>query len=176
MKKLIITLTIMMSSLVSFSQALDSVFIYTTADDMTDEVYFFASRKIVCIDEVENIGFSISFFVDQKKDGSLYASDLYVKTVNFGCIEHLEVIFLFEDATRVTCNSWNKFNCDGEAYCELSEIDKKTLASNKVTKIRVTNKQNMETYTAVLESKKQDYFIQFFKAIDKKDVREYEEK
>jgi hypothetical protein len=176
MKKFTLIVIMMLSSFSGFAQSLDSVFIYKDTDDMTDEVYFFASRKIVCIDEVDNLGFSISFFVDQKKDGSLSASDLYIKTVNFGCIENLEAIFLFEDGSKVTCNSWNKFNCEDRAFCQISEADKKIMASQKVTKIRVTNKRNMRTYTSVVEPNNQDYFIQFFKALEKNDVRQYEEK
>ena len=69
MKSLILFLW-MALSLSLTAQTLDSVFVYKSVDEMTDKSYYFPSRKIVCIDEVSNIGFSVTFFLDMKSESA----------------------------------------------------------------------------------------------------------
>jgi hypothetical protein len=48
---------------------------------------------------------------------------LYILLTAVDVSEYPPVIFLFDDDTKITITSWNKFNCDGKAYFTLSEDD-----------------------------------------------------
>jgi len=168
MKKLII-LGLILYSAMSFAQS-DSVFIQKQVDEMTDKSYAFPSRKIVCIDEVNKRGFNVSFFMDVV-NGKCSTSDLQVKTVRIGtCNENNTIVFLFEDGTKLSLKSWNKFNCEGDSWFRVSNSDKEKLSTIKIKKIMVENGRSYESYTHELKED-QDYFIQLGIAVEMQKVK-----
>ncbi|MSP69594.1 MAG: hypothetical protein EXR20_04915 [Bacteroidetes bacterium] len=167
-KLTILTTTFLLLTSILVAQTPDSVYIVKNIDEMSDKVYFYPSRKMICASQDKSIGFSISMLF--KDNGSL-ATDLIVKTVNIGlCSEQNKIIFLFEDLTKISIVSWNEFNCKGDAWFVLSNSDKDNLANKKVKKIKFQNGKSFESYTYdVIENN--DYFIQLFCAIRNKNIK-----
>ena len=47
----------------------DSVYIVQEKDQMTDKVYYYVSRQIVCLNPIDKKqGFGVSFFVEKEHD------------------------------------------------------------------------------------------------------------
>ena len=175
MKSLITTIFVAICLNIT-AQTADSVFIYKSVDDMEETTYYFPSRKLVCLDRVKDIGFSVGFFIEpEKSKNSIYADDIHIVAAGFGCVENVEIIFLLEDGTKIKGSSWNKFNCEGDAYVTISQADKNSLATKKLSKVRVTNGRNYKEYTADIEESMKDYFIQLFYAVKNDKVKIYEE-
>ncbi len=149
----------------------DSVYIAEQKDDMTDKVYYFPSRQLLCVNpENKKQGFVVSFFM--QKENTVKASELKTTVVGVGsCHEKDEVILLLEGDVKVKGTMWNDFNCDGKAWFKITQSDKELLAKNKVLKVRVQNGRSFESYTHVVEPENQDYFIQFFYAVDKQIIK-----
>lgn len=171
--KTIFSIFVMAVSLNIVAQDADSVFIYRIVDEMTDKTYYSPSRKLICVNESEDIGFSTRFFIKANPDKSLYADDLYFQAAGFGCVEGVEVIFLFLDGTKITLKNWNDFNCDGDVFITLSKTDKQALLTKELSKIRFTNTRSYKSYTAEIPSDNKDYFIQMADAIKKSRIQEY---
>jgi len=144
----------------------DSVYVSEQKDEMTDKVYYYASRQLLCQNqELKSQGFSVCFFINKTKKG-IESAELKMKVIGVGsCHEKDEVIFLMEDETKVKGTMWNEFNCDGKVWCKVSDQDKEILATKKVIKIRVQNGRTFESYTHSVPDKDKDYFIQLFFAI-----------
>jgi len=166
---LMLVLLLVLTSVSVYSQN-DSVYIQKQVDEMTDKSYAFASRRIVCIDEVNKRGFNVSFFMDVV-NGKCSTSDLQVKTVRIGtCNENNTIVFLFEDGTKLSLKSWNKFNCDGDSWFRVTDNEKERLSTIKIKKIMVQNGRSYESYTHELKED-QDYFIQLGIAVQKQKVK-----
>jgi hypothetical protein len=155
------------------AQTSDDVFVYYTVDEMTDKTYYFPSKKMLCLDEVNDIGFSITLFVEAESPSSICVSDINLVTAGFGCVENVEVIFLFEDGSKAKAASWNKFNCDGDCYLKPSKEVKASLSSKRISKIRVTNTYNYKTYTCDVSEDMKDYFIKLLGAVKNNDIHQY---
>ena len=75
------------------------------------------------------------------------------------------MIILFKDGSKITLTSWNKFNCDGDAYFSLNAEQRLSLSTLPVKTIRVTNGYTFESIT-VSEGYNKRYLIQAFHCID----------
>ena len=150
----------------------DSLYIVEQKDEMTDKVYYYPSKQLLCQNqELKSQGFSVSFFIDKTKKG-VESAELKMKIIGVGsCHEKDEVIFLMEDESKIKGTMWNEFNCDGKVWCKVSDADKEALAIKKVTKIRVQNGRTFESYTHNISDKDKDYFIQFFFAINNQIIK-----
>jgi len=85
------------------------------------------------------------------------------KNVNIGsCDQNDSLIFLFDDETKITITSWNKFNCDGKAYFSLTDNEYDMLKSKKVTAIRFKNGYSYESLTYTLKKEEQGFFINVY--------------
>jgi hypothetical protein len=149
------------------SKDVDSVYIIKSVDDMSDKVYHFPTFKIPLIDKVENQGLGISAFIDEKEyDNSIYIKDLDVKSINVGgCVEKSEMIFLFEDGTKINFLSWNKFNCDGNSWFEISETNADVLATKELIKVKFINGRGYDSFTMEVPKNRRRYFIQLYDAV-----------
>jgi hypothetical protein len=58
--------------------------------------------------------------------------------------------------------SWNKFNCEGNAYFNFADEDLEQLKTKKVSAIRFTNGRSYDTLTYSLKPTEQDYFIRVY--------------
>lgn len=149
------------------NKEVDSVYIIKSVDEMTDKVYHFPTFKIPLIDKTLNQGLGISAFIDEKEyDNTIFIKDLDVKSINVGgCVEKSEMIFLFEDGTKINFFSWNKFNCDGNSWFEVSESNAEALATKELKKIKFINGRGFDSFTMEVPKNRKRYFIQLYDAI-----------
>jgi hypothetical protein len=172
LKSIILGAMLCLTTSITFAQK-DSVFIEKSVDEMSDKVYFFPSRQIVCVSEDKKTAFGVSLFLNKDKNnsGGCSASDLKVKMINIGaCVEKNQIIFLFEDDTKISLVCWNEFNCKGDAWFALSKSEMESLATKKIKKIKVQNGRSFESYTHELKEDS-DYFIQLFYAINNNKIK-----
>lgn len=172
MKKSIMIIAFILSVVLRTSAQKDSVYIVEQKDDMTDKVYYYPSRQMLCVNpEDKKQGFAVSFFITKEKQ-DIQAAELKTKVVGVGsCHEKDEVIFLLEGDLKVKGTMWNEFNCDGKAWFKIYDSDKILLADKKVLKIRIQNGRSYESYTHTVEADNQDYFIQLFYAIKNQKIK-----
>lgn len=150
-----------------------SYHIIKMVDDMTDKVYYMSNYRLVLANEQKTQGFTIELNLDGKSDDRVSASGFSVKMVDIGsCCENNELILLFEDGTKLSFKSWNKFNCEGNAWFFISKKDIEILSSKKVTKARIENGRTHDSFTKEVPEEKQDYFIQVMRAISEKRIKE----
>ena len=109
MKKTILSI-VMLTTFSAFSQTQVAFKIEHCKDNMTDKEYYFAEKKLICSNESKTKGFTVtpSF---RAKNGGMENNGFIVKNVNIGsCDENDSMIILFEDSSKTTLTSWNKFN------------------------------------------------------------------
>lgn len=167
LKLMMMTLMMCFMSLTSFAQTAnaDSVYVIKESDAMSGETYVYGNRAFIVANDESTKGFKVDTYI--KSDLSF--GMITVKMVNIGnCNENDEIIILFENGEKITKKSWKKFNCDGEAYFNLSESDIKILRTQPISKIRMTNGRTYDSYTGDVKSKDKRYFIQLFYALDNK--------
>ena len=172
MKKTIILISSLILSFNAYTQTktkkdVDSVYILKSIDDMTDKTYYFPTFKIPLINKTENQGLGISAFIDEKEyDNSIYIKDLDVKSINVGgCVEKSEIIFLFEDGSKINLISWNKFNCDGNSWFEIGDSDAEVLATKELRKVKFINGRSYDSFTLEVPANRRRYFIQLYDAV-----------
>lgn len=148
----------------------DTLVVLSSKDEMTDKTSYFPSQKIICAKTDKSVGFSLSVFIDD----DLTIKDLKVVMIGLGgCVEDNEIIILFDDDTKLNLKSWNKFNCDGDAWFTISKKDIELLSTKKIKKIRVTNGRTFENYTGEVKEERKDYFVRLFKALNNKQTFEF---
>ena len=147
-----------------FSQ--DNVKMLYYKDIMTDKEYIYTKERILCL-EGEKKGFVVKLSFEIKK-GVFKYSGITVKSVGIGnCVENDDLIILFEDNTKITLKSWNKFNCDGKSYFDLNGSELNNL-TKRIKAIRFQNGRTFESLTVLLEKENdKTYFIDGKQAIDK---------
>jgi hypothetical protein len=72
------------------------------------------------------------------------------------------LIFLFEDDTKLQITSWNKFNCEGKAYFNLTESDLDLLKAKNITAIRFNNGYTSNSLTYNMKKEEQGFFINVY--------------
>lgn len=161
MKKLLLNLALLIS-LSAFCQSTIPFNIEHCKDKMTDKEYYFPEKKLICSNPEKTKGFTISpNFV--AKNGVLKNNGFMCKNVNIGtCDENDSLIFLFEDDTKITLTSWNKFNCEGNVYFNFTDSQLAELSAKKVTTIRFNNGRSYESLTYSLKEEQKDYFIRVY--------------
>ena len=172
MKKTIILISSLILSFNAYTQTktkkdVDSVYILKSIDDMTDKTYYFPTFKIPLINKTENQGLGISAFIDEKEyDNSIYIKDLDVKSINVGgCVEKSEIIFLFEDGSKINLISCNKFNCNGNSWFEIGDSDAEVLATKELRKVKFINGRSYDSFTLEVPANRRRYFIQLYDAV-----------
>jgi hypothetical protein len=161
MKKLLLNFVLLIS-LSAFSQTTTPFIIEHCKDKMTDKEYFFSQKKLICANPEKTKGFTItpSFRAD---DGTMINNGFICKNVNIGsCDEKDNLIILFEDDSKISLTSWNKFNCEGTVYFNLTDSDLKELSTKKMSSIRFSNGYSYESLTSVLKQDQKDFFIRAY--------------
>jgi hypothetical protein len=158
MKK-ILSIFALFSCLSSFSQA--DLHIIEDCTDLSGKCYIYASHTFVIANAEKNKGFKIDADFRRNKDTqALEVTGFLCKLVNIGtCSEKNELILLFEDDSKFTIYSWNKWNCDGDAWYYLSKSQVETLATKKLVKAQMKNGYSFESYMNNVDAENQDYFI-----------------
>lgn len=161
MKKLLLNL-VMLISISAFSQTTTPFVIEHCNDKMTDKEYYFPQRKLICANPEKTKGFTVTPNFRAEK-GGMKNSGFMCKNVNIGsCDENDSLIILFEDDTKITLTSWNKFNCEGNAYFNFSESQLADLSTKKVNTIRFSNGRSYESLTVSLKEDQKDYFLRAY--------------
>ena len=153
-------------TMVSFGQtSKDSVYVVKETDAMSGKTYVYANRAFIVANDAGKVGFRVGTYI---KDDLSFGM-ITVTMVGIGnCNENDEIIILFENGEKITKKSWNKFNCDGEAYFNMNEKEIQLLRTQPISKIRMTNGRTYDSYTGDVKEKDKRYFIQLFYALDNK--------
>jgi len=160
MKKVILILALALVAINLYAQ--DSTFMYYFVDELEDKTYYMPSSDLIIANSEKTEGAKISFHLTDEGEFSF----LTAKLVGLGnCYEDNKMIILFKNGLKITLTSWNKFNCDGDAYFNLNAEQRLLLSTLPVKTIRVTNGYTFESIT-VSKGYNKKYFIQTFHCID----------
>lgn len=131
---------------------------------MTDKTYYIPSYKFIIANEAKTKGFTISIHCIEN---SLTFGFLTVKIVNVGnCNEDNKLIFLFDNGEKFTVTSWNDFDCEGDAYFNLTKSQQQLLAKVPVKKVMFENGFTFDSFTGEPDAGNKRYFIQLFYGIE----------
>ena len=161
MKKLLMNLVLLVS-LGAFSQTTTPFVIEHCKDKMTDIEYYFSQKSLICANIEKTKGFIImpNF---KAVNGQMINNGFLCENINIGnCDENDTLIILFEDETKITLSSWNKFNCDGNAYFKFTDEQLIELSTKKVATIRFTNGYSFDSLTVTLKEDQKNYFIRAY--------------
>lgn len=169
MKKSILTATVALLMLTATAQ---KIYIKKIVDQMEEEPMYLPSSDMVLSNPTKTIGARVSAFIDEK-DTNIVIRTLNVSMVNIGsnCVENNEIVILFDDDTKITLTSWNKFNCDGNAWFNLETDEIEALSKLKIKKIKITNGSTFDSFTAMPKEKDKSYFIELMQAAKTKNIK-----
>jgi hypothetical protein len=154
MKKVFISL---LMALPLFSAAQQCI--VKDCDDMTDKCTYYPRHNMIVTNETKTIGFTIDARIVEK-NGQLSVADIMVLSVNIGnCNENDKLILMLSDSTKLSLVSWNKFNCEGNAWFTLKESDISRLGSNKIIKAYFQNGRSYDSFTQKIDGEDQNYFV-----------------
>jgi hypothetical protein len=151
MKKVFMVFGLAMASLTSYSQE-----ILKHVDVMNDRVYWIDKPGQVFYGEDNQTGFRIDASFKLNPNSPII-SGVQTLIVGMGCVENVEIIILFEDGSKITKYSWNKFNCDGNAWFLFTPRELDMLSTKRISKIRLTNGFKYKSMTVDVADP--DYFI-----------------
>jgi hypothetical protein len=171
MKKLKVTMMTLMMCFVTitlFAQK-DSVYVIKSSDEMSGKTYIYGSKNLVITNDTKEKGFIVDTYIDD----NLSLRMITVVMVGIGnCNENDEIIILFENGEKITKKSWKSWNCDGEAYFNITELEMEMLRTLPMAKIRMTNGISYDSYTGDVIVKDKRYFIQLLYSLDNKLILE----
>ena len=154
MKKVFIAI-VMALPLLSFSQQC----IVKDCDDMTDKCTYYPRHNMILANDEKTKGFTLDARIVEKA-GQLSVADIMVLSVNIGsCNENDKLILMLSDSTKLSLTSWNKFNCEGNAWFSLRESDINRLGSNKIIKAYFQNGRSYDSFTKEITGEDQNYFV-----------------
>lgn len=169
MKKTIISALVLLS-ISTYSQIKKPFVIEHCKDNMTDKEYYFSSKKLICSNAEKTKGFTISPSF-KKVNNELTKNGLILLNVNIGnCDENDQLIFLFDDDSKIILTSWNKFNCDGNAYFNISDEQYDSLSTKLIKTIRFVNGFKYDTFTKSLTITEKDYFVNAYSNYEIKEI------
>ena len=145
--------------------AQDSLYITLIEDEMEDTRYAVINENNLVSNEDKSAGFLLKPWLSFDKSNDVQCLDMIVQNVGLGdCVEDATLIILFEDKSKITLNSWNKFNCEGKSYFSLSKNDIVLLSTQSIKMVRFTNGYSYDSMTNPALYK--DYFINLYKTIE----------
>ena len=168
--KIMMVLIICLISTISFGQTpADSVYIMKETDSMSGKNYIYGNRSLIVANDVGKVGFRVETYIrDNMSFGFIMVTMVGIGT----CNENDEIIILFENGEKITKKSWKKFNCNGEAYFNLTDKEIDLLKKIPMSKISMSNGRSYDSYTGDVKTKDKRYFIQLFYALDNNLVTE----
>ena len=145
------------------------VAIISQKDEMTGKQTLYPSRNFVICNGSKSVGFTVMGFIS----ADVRLTNIAIKMVGLGaCADNSELIILFQDERRIVIKSWNKFNCEGNAYFMLTPSDVQLLGTYPMLKMRVTNGRTKDQYTGEVPPEDANYFIDIIKAAKAKTIIE----
>lgn len=153
MKSLLIIMLVIISS---FSYSQSAVSIVKDVDEMTGEVLYLPSYKLVIHNQDKTCGFTIQPFVDN----NLTLKSLIVKSINIGsCVKESTLIIRFANKQTYTLFAWNDFNCECISYFDLTPDIINEMSKSRIDKIRFSNGYTYDEYTGQPAVNELDYFM-----------------
>jgi len=130
--KQVLSILALCLALNSFSQT-TGLEIIEDCTDLSGNCYIYPNKELIVANAAKDKGFKISADFKRKgTEGNLHLTGLLGTLVNIGgCCEKNELIFLFEDGSKMTLVSWNKFNCEGNAWYSIDAEEAEQLATKK---------------------------------------------
>ncbi len=154
MKKVFIAMAMALPFL-SFSQHC----IVKDCDEMTEICYYYPRHNIIFANDAKTQGFTMDARIVEDA-GQLSIADIMITSVNIGnCNENDKFIIMFDDSTKLSLVSWNKFNCEGNAWFHLDSSDIAALASHKIIKVYFQNGRSYDSFTRPVKADDQAYFM-----------------
>ena len=146
----------------------DSIYINKRTDEMTDKTSYQASRHLNLSEQKNSAKIYIAI---KKKNNKLVQDNLCIQmNIGGGCVENNKIIIMFSNGKKMSLTCWNDFNCDGNAWFNLSNEQCKLLSSERVDKIRIINGRSYDELNATLSINK-DFFIQTFYAMNNNKIK-----
>jgi hypothetical protein len=168
LKVTMMTLMMCFMTITLFAQT-DSVYVIKSSDEMSGKTYIYGSKNLVISNDTKEKGFIVDTYIDD----NLSIRMITVVMVGIGnCNENDEIIILFENGEKITKKSWKSWNCDGEAYFNITKLEMEMLRTLPMAKIRMTNGISYDSYTGDVIVKDKRYFIQLLYALDNKLILE----
>lgn len=127
--------------------------------DLSGECLYYPSEQIVVANEKATTGFTISADLTDK-NGNLQIDGFICNLYNIGaCCEKNQLTLMFEDNSIITLLSWNDFNCDGNAYFNITKAQLDKLCTLKIIKAQIKNGYSFDSFQNSISASQQDYFI-----------------
>lgn len=169
MKKSILILATAVSVLTANAQ---EIFVKKIVDQMEDKPFYIINKSQNIVNATKTKALILDVFVEEK-DGEIFSNELAITMYKIGsmCVHNNELTILFEDSTKIKLESWNKFNCKGNAYFTIDEEQKEKLSTLKMNKIKIVNGDSNDSCTFTLTAEESKYFIKVFKAIKEKSIK-----
>jgi hypothetical protein len=158
MKKLLLAAVLVLNLGMIHAQS-DSAQIIKLVDEMSNDSHMIANNALILVNNTNTSGFSIKLDFREEK-GKITQDGLICKMIGIGtCVENNELIIMFTDSTKITLKSWNKFNCDGNAWFSITDQQAKELSTKQLLKIKIQNGRTFESLTKEVDDNANDYFI-----------------
>jgi len=156
MKKFLISIA-MVASLTATAQ----LHIIEDVSDLGGKVYIYPSENLIITNTAKDKGFTLSADFKRKgTEGDLHLTGMIGQLVNIGtCCEKNELILMFTDSTKMTLVSWNKWNCEGNAFYRVDGEQAEILASKPILKAQMKNGYSYESYANSLGGEDKNYFV-----------------
>ena len=166
MKKIILISIILLTSNLTFSQS--KVHVVREIDEMTDLIYHNLDRSLKCINEEKGMSFAVDLqFYTGGKD-ICEVNNLIALVKGMGCLENVEISFLFDDGSKFTLNSFEEYNCNNNSGYHFTSEGLEMLKNKIINKIRITNGHNGKSLTHTVTGKDKSYFIEAFESLKSK--------
>ena len=130
-----------------------------TVDTMSDKIYW-TDKGIVSMDDADNAqGFRMSWNFEYDNPKEAVLDGLSLKVLGLSCLEDVTVIILFENGEKFSIKNWNKFNCKGNAWYNLTKNEKEMLMTLPINKVKVTNGRNYKSVLSTISSSNKNHFV-----------------
>jgi hypothetical protein len=133
-------------------------------DGMTDKEYYMGSIRLVCLKD-DKVGFAIQPTFKSVRGKPTYTGLTAISKGLGTCVQNSELIFLFEDGTKISTKSWNDFNCKGDSYFDLKSSLLDNIAK-PLKAIRFTEGRSYESYTHEVPVEDKNYFVDVKAALE----------
>jgi hypothetical protein len=161
MKKTLLILTAVVCAFAAKSQT-----IIGDCTDLSGDCLYYVSENIIVTNAEKSKGFTFHPSCEMK-NGQLACSGIIAQLVNVGsCCEKNTLIILLDDGSKVMLTSWNKFNCEGNAYFNITRDEMQLLREHKMVKAQIKNGFTYDSFVNDISEKNQEYFFRYFKEID----------
>jgi hypothetical protein len=158
--------TLVLIASLAFGYSANAQTILGDCTDLSGDCLYYVQDNVIVTNADKKKGFTFSPSVDMR-NGQLVCTGIIAQMVNIGsCCEKNSLILLLDDGSKIMLKSWNKFNCEGDAYFSLTKDEVQLLREHKMVKGQLQNGYSFESFQNDIPVKNQDYFIRFLQDVD----------